>query len=206
MKYKKLGSSDMQVSEVCLGTMTWGVQNTQADADEQMDYALSCGVNYIDTAEMYAIPPAPDTYGTTEEIIGNWISRNAEKRKDIVIASKIAGVGLPWIRGGAAISGETIKQAVDDSLKRLQTDYIDLYQLHWPNRGSPHFGKHWIGDRLPSDVDVQKEREGIHEILQALGDCVSAGKIRYCGLSDDTTWGINEYLKLSEKFSLQRIV
>jgi len=206
MKYSKLGSSSLEVSEVCLGTMTWGVQNSQTDADEQIEYALSQGVNYIDTAEMYAIPPKPDTYGKTEVIIGDWLSRNSEKRKDIVLATKIAGKGLFWIRDGSDISGATVKQAIDDSLQRLQTDYIDLYQLHWPNRGSAHFGNHWIGDRLPSEIDIAAEREGIHEILQALGDCVDAGKIRYCGLSDDSPWGINEYLKLSEKYSLPRIV
>ncbi len=206
MKFNKLGSSNLQVSEVCLGSMTWGQQNSQTDADAQIEYALEKGVNFIDTAEMYSIPPRPETAGATESIIGDWLSRNNEKRKDIVLMSKMVGKGLKWIREGSAISGKTLKEAVDGSLKRLQTDYLDVYQLHWPNRGSPHFSKHWIGDRTVSDIDIAIERESLHEILQAVGDCVDAGKIRHFGLSDDTTWGIQEYINLSERFSLPRVV
>ncbi|WP_255375071.1 aldo/keto reductase [Oleiphilus sp. HI0125] len=188
-----------------MGSMTWGVQNSQLDASKQIEYAISRGINFIDTAEMYAVPPSPETYGKTEKIIGNWISANSQKRKDLVIATKIAGNGLPWIRSGADITGEAIIVSVDASLKRLQTDYIDLYQLHWPNRTSPHFAKHWPGKITFTDVDTEHHSNEMLEILQALNDCVQAGKIRFCGLSDDTPWGINEYLCLAEKHSLPKM-
>ena len=206
MKYTKLGSSDLQVSEVCLGSMTWGSQNTEQQAFEQIDYALGEGINFIDTAELYAVPPKPDTCGLTEKYIGNWISKNPAKRKDIVLASKIAGAGLPWIRNGEDISGNSIKEALDRSLKNLQTDYIDLYQLHWPNRPNPHFGKHWPQALDIQKIDVAKEREEHLQILTALDDCIKAGKIRHCGLSDDTPWGINEYLRLAEIHNLPKMV
>ncbi len=206
MQYSTLGSSGVPVSRICLGSMTWGLQNNQQDADQQIEYALGLGVNFIDTAEMYAIPPSPDTYGKTEAIIGDWLSRNQNKRSDIVLATKIAGPGLPWVRDGGPITGEAIVAAVDASLKRLQTDYIDLYQLHWPNRTTPHFGKHQPGKINFSELDREFETNSMLEILQALHDCVRAGKIKHCGLSDDTTWGINQYLKLSEKHGLPRMV
>jgi aryl-alcohol dehydrogenase-like predicted oxidoreductase len=206
MKYHPLGSADISVSEVCLGSMTWGHQNNQSDADAQIGYALDKGVNFIDTAEMYSAPPRAETAGSTENIIGDWLSRNSNKRKDIVLASKIAGPGIKWIRNGRPISGKSVKQAVEGSLARLQTDYLDLYQLHWPNRSGPHFGRHWIGDIKVSATDAERERETMHEILQAIGDCVEAGKIRHFGLSDDTTWGIHTYLNLSQKFALPRVV
>lgn len=206
MKYNKLGSSDLQVSEICLGSMTWGVQNTQAQADEQIEYALSQGINFIDTAEMYPVPPSADKYGDTERIIGNWLERNPARRNDIVLATKIAGNGLPWIRNAADIDGEGIIKSVDQSLERLKTDYIDLYQLHWPNRTSPHFAKHRPNAVRFSELDRNKEVNQMLEILQALQECIEAGKIRHCGLSDDTTWGINQYLKLSEKHNLPKMV
>ncbi|KZY36035.1 MULTISPECIES: aldo/keto reductase [unclassified Oleiphilus] len=206
MNYSKLGSSGINVSRVCLGSMTWGTQNTQRDASEQIDFALAQGVNFIDTAEMYAVPPAADTYGKTEKMIGNWLAANSSKRGDIILASKIAGNGLPWIRGGGDITGESIITSVDASLKRLKTDYIDLYQLHWPNRTSPHFAKHFPGRISFTDVDRQAHSDQMLEILQALNDCIKAGKIRHCGLSDDTPWGINEYLRLAEKHSLPKMV
>jgi len=206
MEYTKLGNTDVDISRVCLGTMTWGTQNDQNDADEQIEYALSQGINFFDTAEMYAVPPTADTYGKTESIIGNWIARNSQRRSEIVLASKIAGNGLPWIRNGGDITGEAIIQSVDASLQRLHTDYIDLYQLHWPNRTSPHFSKHWPGMVKFSQFDTQAQSDGMLEILQALESCIQAGKIRFCGLSDDTPWGINEYLSLSEKHDLPRMV
>lgn len=206
MQYIKLGNSELKVSNVCLGTMTWGTQNSQADADEQIVYALSRGINFIDTAELYAVPPSPQTYGITEQIIGNWLSRNPQRRKDIILASKIAGNGLPWIRQGGDITAEAIISSVDASLERLQTDYIDLYQLHWPNRTSPHFGKHWPGMLNFSEVNVAEHVAQMREILQALQHCIDAGKIRYCGLSDDTPWGITEYLRLSQQYDLPRMV
>ena len=206
MQYANLGQSDLKVSNICLGSMTWGVQNNQADANAQIELALSSGINFIDTAEMYAIPPTQDTYGKTETIIGNYLSANPGKRKDIILATKIAGNGLPWIRGGKDITGEAVIASVDASLKRLQTDFIDLYQLHWPNRLSPHFSKHWPGMLTFSEVNAAEHSAQMLEILQALDTCVKAGKIRYCGLSDDTPWGINQYLKLSELHDLPRIV
>ena len=206
MQYVPLGSSSLNVSRVCLGSMTWGLQNNQQDANTQIEYALKQQVNFIDTAEMYAIPPSEKTYGKTEAIIGNWLSANATKRKDIVLASKIAGPGLSYIRNGTNISGETVKTAIDQSLTRLQTDYIDLYQLHWPNRQSPHFGKHWPNSEGFLQEDTAEETEQMLDILQGLADSVKAGKIRYCGLSDDTTWGINQYLRLSKQYELPRMV
>ncbi|MDB2373420.1 aldo/keto reductase [Psychrosphaera haliotis] len=206
MKYNKLGSSDIKVSEVCLGSMTWGVQNNQSDANQQIEHAISRGVNFIDTAELYPVPPTGEKYGDTEQIIGNYLSANKKKRNDIVLATKIAGNGLPWIRESADIDGDAIIKSVDASLKRLQTDYIDLYQLHWPNRTSPHFSKHRPNAVKFSDVDKDKQVSNMLTILQALNDCVKAGKIRHCGLSDDTTWGINQYIKLSEKYALPKMV
>jgi aryl-alcohol dehydrogenase-like predicted oxidoreductase len=143
MKYVRLGSSSLEVSPACLGSMTWGLQNNQSDANAQLDYAQSQGINFVDTAEMYAVPPSAETYGKTEEIIGHWLGANPSRRKNIVLASKIAGPGFSYIRDGSNISGASVIAAVEASLKRLQTDYIDLYQLHWPNRQSPHFGRHW---------------------------------------------------------------
>ena len=206
MKYVPLGSSSLNVSRVCLGSMTWGLQNNQQDANAQLDYALAQGINFIDTAEMYAVPPSKQTYGKTESIIGNWLAANSSKRKDIVIASKIAGPGFSYIREGSHISGKTVVEAIDASLIRLQTDYIDLYQLHWPNRTSPHFGNHWPNGEGFLTEDSAEETEKMLDILQGLADSVKAGKIHYCGLSDDTTWGINQYLRLSDKYDLPRMV
>ena len=204
MKYRTLGASDILVSEICLGTMTWGSQNNQSDADEQLEVAFDAGINFIDTAEMYAIPPNAETYGVTEKIIGNWLKRNYSKRDKLVLATKIAGNGLPWIREGNDIDGKSIKKSIEGSLKRLQTDNIDLYQLHWPNRTSPHFGKHWPAKLNFSSVDIKKEENKILEILEALDKSIKEGKIRYFGLSDDTPWGIHAYLKISEKNNLPR--
>lgn len=206
MKYVRLGSSSLDVSRICLGSMTWGRQNNQNDANAQIDYALSRGINFIDTAEMYAIPPTKDTYGKTEAIIGNWLSANPTRRDDIILASKIAGPGFSYIRDGSELSGANIIAAVESSLKRLQTDHLDLYQLHWPNRLSPHFGNHWPNRIGFTDVNAEHQTEVMLDILQGLDHCVKAGKIRYCGLSDDTPWGINQYLKLSAEHNLPRMV
>ncbi len=205
MKYSKLGYSGVEVSRVCLGTMTWGTQNDQKDANEQIEYALDRGVNFMDTAEMYATPPSPETYGKTETIIGNWIEANPTRREEFVLATKIAGPGLPWVRDGGLITGDAVLSAVDASLARLKTDYIDLYQLHWPNRTSPHFGKHHPGHISFSDVNAKEHSDQMLEILQALDECIKVGKIKHFGLSDDTTWGINEYIRLSEKHNLARV-
>ncbi len=206
MQFSQLGSSGVRVSRLCLGTMTWGCQNNQTDADAQLDAALAQGVNFIDTAEMYAIPPTPQTYGATERIIGNWLSRNHSKRAGIVLASKMAGNGLAHIRAGGDMTPATLLQAVDHSLQRLQTDYIDLYQLHWPNRVSPHFGKHRVGRTGFSAVDGATQTEQMLGLLQALDSCVRAGKIRFCGLSNETPWGISQYLALSTQHNLPRMV
>uniref|UniRef100_A0A486XW04 Aldo/keto reductase n=1 Tax=Rheinheimera sp. BAL341 TaxID=1708203 RepID=A0A486XW04_9GAMM len=206
MQYSVLGSSKVSVSRICLGTMTWGCQNTQADADAQLDYALAQGVNFVDTAEMYAVPPTAETYGATERIIGNWLSRNPTKRKELVLATKMAGSGLEYIRGGGAMTPATLLQAVDASLVRLQTDYIDLYQLHWPNRVSPHFGKHRVGRIGFSDIDTTEQTEQMLGLLQALQQCVNAGKIRFCGLSNETPWGTSQYLQLSKLHNLPAMV
>jgi len=205
MQYSILGSSNVSVSRVCLGSMTWGCQNNQSDADTQLDYALEQGVNFIDTAEMYAVPPSEHTYGATERIIGNWLARRG-KRDDIILATKIAGPGLAHVRDGSEMTPQALLKAVDDSLQRLQTDYIDLYQLHWPNRVSPHFGKHAVGRIGFSDVDAAAQTEQMLGLLQALQQCIDAGKVRFCGLSNETPWGISQYLQLSQKYNLPRMV
>ncbi|MDG1750632.1 MAG: aldo/keto reductase [Thalassotalea sp.] len=206
MKYVRLGSSPLEVSRICLGSMTWGLQNNQSDADKQLDYAQTQGINFIDTAEMYAVPPSEETYGKTESIIGNWLKVNPSRRKEIVLASKIAGPGFSYIRDNSEISSKTIVEAVEGSLKRLQTDYIDLYQLHWPNYSSPHFGNHWPNKINYTSVNAEEKTEKMLDILQGLSNCIKAGKIRHCGLSDDTPWGINQYLRLSEQHDLPRMV
>lgn len=206
MQYNQLGNTNEKVSNICLGSMTWGLQNSQQDADKQIEFALSKGINFIDTAEMYPVPPSGDRYGHTEAIIGNWLARNSKKRSELLLATKIAGPGLSYVRNGQKVNGEAIIQSVDDSLKRLQTDYIDLYQIHWPNRVSPHFAKHKPNDVKITKADAKQESAQMLEILHALQDCIDAGKIKHCGLSDETTWGINTYLRLSEAHCLPRMV
>ncbi|SBS38230.1 L-glyceraldehyde 3-phosphate reductase [Marinomonas spartinae] len=204
MKYVPLGRTGLEVSRVCLGTMTWGTQNTQADADEQIEYALDNGVNFMDTAEMYSVPPTKESYGKTETIIGDWLSRQPSRRQDFILATKIAGPGMSHVRDGSNISGKAVIEAVDASLKRLQTDYIDLYQLHWPNRTTPHFSKHFPGAVRFTNVDRDEQSIQMLDILQGLEACIKAGKIRHFGLSNDTTWGINEFIRLSDKHNLPR--
>ena len=202
MKYKKLGKTNLDISLIGLGTMTWGRQNTQAEGFQQMDYALEQGINFFDTAEMYAIPPTADTYGATETIIGNWFATNKNREK-IILASKIAGPGLPWIRDGhSIIDKKNIIGAVEGSLQRLQTDYIDLYQLHWPNRGSYHFGQIW--DYEPK-ANKQAIEDNFIEVLETLAELIRAGKIRHIGLSNETAWATCKWLELSEKHSLPRM-
>lgn len=203
MKYKQLGRTDLMISLIGLGTMTWGRQNTQAEGFQQMDYAFEQGINFFDTAEMYAIPPTAETYGSTETIIGNWFAHN-KNRQQVILASKIAGPGLPWIRDGhSVIDKNNIMAAVDSSLRRLQTDYIDLYQLHWPNRGSYHFGEIW---QYAPQANKQALEENFIEVLETLNELIIAGKIRHIGLSNETAWATSKYLELSEKHSLPRIV
>lgn len=202
MEYRKLGRTGLDISVIGLGTMTWGFQNSQAEGFEQMDYALEQGINFFDTAEMYAIPPTSQTFGTTETIIGNWFASRSNREK-VILASKITGPGLAWIREGKnRIDKKNILLAVESSLKRLQTDYIDLYQLHWPNRGSYHFGKQW--NYLPK-FDVQGEAENFLEVLHTLKSLIQDGKIRHVGLSNETAWGTTNWLQLARENSLPRM-
>lgn len=202
MKYRKLGRTGSDVSVICLGTMTWGKQNTESQGHEQMDYALDQGINFFDTAEMYAVPPSPDTYGKTENIIGTWFA-SRKNRDKIILASKIAGPGMPWIRGqNARIDRKNILVAIEDSLKRLQTDYIDLYQLHWPNRGSYNFQRNW--DYAP-DFNTQSVLDNFLEVLETMEELRKAGKIRHIGLSNETAWGTMKWLEIAEKNGLPRM-
>lgn len=202
MEYRKLGNSDIRVSVVCLGSMTWGQQNTQAEAFAQMDYALSRGVNFFDTAELYSIPPKAETYGRTEEIIGHWLTSTG-KRDKIVLASKIAGPGVGWVDhirdGRTRYDRKNLEEALNNSLQRLQTDYIDLYQLHWPERNTNFFGH--LG-YTPQDNDAFTP---VEETLDVLNSFVQAGKIRYIGLSNETAWGAMHFLQAAERPGRPRI-
>ena len=200
MNYKKLGNTDIEVSTICLGTMTWGEQNTQEEGFEQMNYALDQGVNFWDTAELYAIPPKKNTYGKTEEIIGNWF-KNTKNREKIILATKISGPGLSWIRGGGnQYDDKNLNEAVNESLKRLKTDYIDLYQLHWPERNSNFFGK------LGYKHEDKNEWNKFEEILYSLDKIIKSGKVRYVGLSNETAWGLLKFLEISQTKSLPRML
>ena len=201
MKYKKLGGTDLKVSLICLGTMTWGEQNSQEEGFEQMDFALEKGVNFFDTAELYAIPPKAKTYGRTEEIIGDWF-KIKKNRKKIILASKIAGPGLKWIRGGGSqYSPKSIEEALHNSLKRLQTDYIDLYQLHWPERNTNYFG-----DLDYEHDEKEKSWNSFESILNTLKKFIDQGKIRYIGLSNETPWGFSKYLEIAKEKNLPKVV
>jgi aryl-alcohol dehydrogenase-like predicted oxidoreductase len=196
-----LGSSGLKVSNVCLGTMTFGEQNTEADAHSQLDYALERGINFVDTAEMYPVPGRAETQGATERFVGSWIKKSG-KRADIILASKIAGPnpGMAWIRGaGHNLDAANLRAAVDASLQRLQTDHIDLYQLHWPSRNLPIFGANSF------NPEAEREHVAIEETLAALGEMVRAGKIRHIGVSNESAWGVAEYIKQAEKHNLPRI-
>ena len=201
MNYKKLGNTDLDVSTICLGTMTWGEQNTQREGFEQMDFALSEGVNFWDTAELYAIPPKKNTYGKTEEIIGNWFEKT-KKRNEVILATKIAGPGLSWIRDGEyQFSKENIIDAVNKSLKRLKTDFIDLYQLHWPERKTNFFGR--LG-YVHKDKDDDWNK--FEDILRIFEDLIKEGKIRYIGISNETAWGLSKFLEISKIKNLPRMM
>jgi len=203
MQYRKLGNTGIDVSAICLGTMTWGEQNTQTEAFRQMDYALSQGVNFFDTAELYPIPPQARTYGRTEEIIGNWL-RKSGNRNRIILASKIAGPGPGWVdhirNGRTHFNRRHLEAALDASLQRLQTDCIDLYQLHWPERDTNFFGK------LGFTPGEQDDFTPVAETLKVLDDFIKAGKIRHIGLSNETPWGIMRFLQTAETQGLPRIV
>ncbi len=202
MEYRKLGRTDLDISLIGLGTMTWGWQNTQDEGFEQMDYALERGINFFDTAEMYAIPPSPERFGTTETIMGNWFKAR-QNRDKVILASKMAGPGLPWLReGNNYINKDNILKAVEGSLSRLQTDYMDLYQLHWPNRGSYHFGKTW---NFAPKFDARAEQENFLEVLHVFQGLISEGKIRHIGLSNETAWGLTNWLQVAKDENLPRM-
>lgn len=202
MEYRKLGRTDIDVSLICLGTMTWGNQNTEADGHEQMDYALERGINFFDTAEMYAVPPSAETYGKTETIIGTWFA-DRKNRDKVILASKIAGPGMPWVREGKSfINRANILDAVEGSLKRLQTDYIDLYQLHWPNRGGYQFQQHW---HFNPKFNPQEIEDNFIEVLETFDDLIKAGTIRAIGLSNESAWGTMKWLELSNHKNLPRM-
>lgn len=197
LKYKTLGDTGLKVSTICLGTMTFGEQNTEKQAHEQLSFALENGVNFIDTAEMYAIPPKKETQGLTEKYIGSWIKKN-NNRDSYYLATKIAGPGMEYVRGGSRLSKDHVTKAIDDSLKRLNTDYIDLYQTHWPERDTNYFGR--LGYTSSDNFGI-----AIEETLTALDAAVKSGKIRHIGVSNETPWGVQEYLRVSNNKSLARV-
>ena len=201
MKYKKLGTTDLDVSLICLGTMTWGTQNSEGDAFEQMDYSIDKGVNFFDTSELYSVPPTAESYGKTEKMIGNWFEKRKNREK-IILASKIAGPRCAWIRDGKnSYNEKKIGEAIDGSLKRLKTDYIDLYQLHWPERSTNNFGfrEFFINEE-------EKEWNSFESVLRALEKYIKIGKIRYIGVSNETPYGLSKYLELSKNNNLPRVM
>lgn len=200
MEYHRLPHSSLEVSKICLGTMTFGEQNTETQAHSQLDFAFERGVNFIDTAEMYPVPPKPDTQGLTESYLGNWLKKTGLRDK-VVLATKVAGPrGVPHVRDNMSLDRRNIHDAVETSLSRLQTDYIDLYQLHWPQRETNCFGK--------LNYQYQEDHSGVTltDSLEALAELVRAGKIRYIGLSNETPWGVMSFLRLAEKHGLPRVI
>lgn len=202
MQQRTLGRTGISVSRICLGTMTWGEQNTEAEGHAQMDYAFDQGVNFLDTAELYSTPGRAETQGATEAVIGNWFAANG-RRSDWVLASKISGPGNDWIRNGRPMNGKEVAIALDASLKRLRTDYIDLYQLHWPNRAHYNFSNSWDFD--PYGQDRAAIRDNFLDVLEALDAEVKAGRIRAIGVSNETSWGLMQYLSIAERNALPRM-
>jgi len=200
MNFRKLGNTELKVSTICLGTMTWGEQNTQNEAFQQMNYSLDCGINFFDAAEIYPSPCRKETFGRTETIIGNWFNQKKNRDK-VVLASKIAGPGLSWVRNGSKnFSEQKIEKALEDSLKRLKTDYIDLYQLHWPERKTNFFG------RLNYEYKEEDSWNDFEKVLIALEKFIKQGKIRYVGLSNETSWGVSKFLEISKIKKLPRMM
>lgn len=201
MIYSKLGNSDIDVSKICLGTMTFGEQNNEAEGHAQLDYALEQGVNFIDTAEMYPVPPKAETQGATEAIIGNWLNRRG-KRDDLIIASKAAGPGdwINYIRGGPRLTRKHLESAIETSLQRLQTNYLDLYQLHWPDRNTNYFGK------LGYQHEEAHDETPLHETFEVLKSLVNSGKVRHIGLSNETPWGLTQCLELAKYHDMPRVM
>ncbi len=200
MEYKKLGTSDIDVSAICLGTMTWGEQNTEAEGHEQMDYAITQGINFFDTAEMYSVPGRAETQGSTERIIGTWLKKTG-KRKDIILATKVTGPSVPMrhISDNLGFSRPRILEAIEGSFKRLQTDYVDLYQMHWPERKTNYFGQ--LGYNHQADDAWQ---DNFEEAIGTMNDLVKEGKIRHWGLSNETSWGIMRTCAVSDGKGLPR--
>jgi aryl-alcohol dehydrogenase-like predicted oxidoreductase len=201
MQKNQLGATDLLVTRVCLGTMTFGEQNTEAEAHSQLDYAVERGINFIDTAEMYPVPPRAGTQGATERFIGSWL-RKSGKRGEVILASKIAGPNpnMAWVRGARHnLDAANVRTAVEDSLRRLQTDYLDLYQVHWPSRNLPIFGANSFNPQ------AERAHVAIEETLAALDQMVKAGKIRHVGVSNESAWGVCEYIKQAEMKGLPRI-
>jgi len=200
MNYKKLGNTDINLSTICLGTMTWGEQNSEEEGFQQMDYALDQGVNFWDTAELYSIPPKAETFGHTEIIIGNWFKKT-KKRKQVILATKVCGPMRSYVRGGGNQYGvKNITEALEGSLKRLQTDYIDLYQLHWPERNTNMFG------RLGYEHNDVGDWNKFEDILGNLKKFVDDGKIRHVGLSNETPWGTKKFLEVAKEKRLPRMM
>ncbi len=200
MEYKLLGGSDLKVSTLCLGTMTFGEQNTEAEAHAQLNMAVAHGVNFIDTAEMYPVPPRAETQGLTETYIGTWLKH--QPRDQLIVASKIAGPsrGFAWIRNTPRINHEHLHSAIDTSLRRLQTDYLDLYQIHWPDRYVPMFGA------SSYDASQEHDSEPIERQLETLAELVKSGKVRYIGLSNETPWGVSEFTRIAAAHNLPCVV
>ena len=200
MNYKKLGNTDIDVSTICLGTMTWGEQNSQDEAFKQMDYALDQGINFFDTAELYSVPPKKETFGHTEIIIGNWFKKT-NKRDKVILASKVSGPMREYVRGGGNQYGKkNITEALEESLKRLKTDYIDLYQLHWPERNTNMFGR--LGYEHKDDGQWNK----FEDVLENLKKFIDQGKVKHVGLSNETAWGAQKYLEIAKDHNLPRMM
>lgn len=203
MKMNRLGRTDIEVSELCLGSMTWGTQNTLQDGHDQIDRALDGGINFVDTAEMYPVNPlGAETQGRTEEIIGEWFARDG-RRKDVILATKHSGKGVKYVRGGAEISAKSIPETIEGNLRRLKTDYIDLYQFHWPNRGSYMFRQNWTYD--PSSQNRAETLAHMEETLEALQTEVKRGTIRAFGLSNESAWGTTQWVNAAERTGGPRV-
>ena len=200
MEYRRLGNSGIEVSAICLGTMTFGQQNTEAQAHQQLDRAVAAGINFIDTAEMYPVPPRAETQGRTESFVGSWLKQ--QKRDELVVATKVTGAGrasLNHVRGGPRVTRDQVHQAIDDSLRRLQTDYVDLYQIHWPDRYVPKFGDVYY------DPARRQDAEPIDEQLAALAELVEAGKVRQIGLSNETPYGVMAFAEAARRHDLPMV-
>ena len=201
MQTLQLGKSDLRVTPICLGTMTFGEQVAEPQSHAILDRALALGINFLDTAEMYSVPARQETFGATEAIIGRWMAARPGMRQKIVLATKVAGPsrGMPWVREGAGMTGEDIIASCEASLRRLQTDVIDLYQIHWPERNVPAFGAIYY------DPSKERTQTSIHEQLSAMKKLVNAGKVRYIGVSNETPYGVHEFVRLAEQYDLPRI-